>query len=196
MINKLLGFFELKEINLPTVSWKEYTSGTELDSDTLWTIRSAVYFGDDLNLPRAVGVTANEAMEFANKLIEKMGDRGIVVYYPYFKASKSGTLKIGNDNIVVEAVKNDLWNLVTYSERDLTIISSGYDTEYFGRRDFLPLQEQEQIFSYVAEIRRLFRDEFLEGKELLLEWSFAQECDLKKEPVGEEYLIFYELRTI
>ena len=51
-----------------------------------------------------------------------MQNRGIVTYYPYFIAEKSGTLEISNTRIVIEAVEGDLWRLVTEGERDVTIM--------------------------------------------------------------------------
>ena len=60
-MNKLLGFYELKDSVLPTIPWKEFNKEVKLDSNILWTVRSAVYRGEDLNLPRAVGVNALDA---------------------------------------------------------------------------------------------------------------------------------------
>lgn len=124
-MNKLLGFYELRDSMLPTIPWKEYGKETSLDADILWTVRTAVHNGSDLNLPRCVGATAKEATEFANSTSRKYGENGMVVYYPYFLAKKSGTLNVFSNKIVIEAVKEDLWNLVTYSQRDVTIIVSG-----------------------------------------------------------------------
>ena len=39
-------------------------------------------------------------------------------------------------------------------------------------------------------------DDLLEGKSALLEWSFAVSCDVNKNPAGDEYLVFYEARTV
>ena len=44
-INKLLGFYELRDSSLPSVPWKEYTPEVTLDDDKLWTIRSAIFMG-------------------------------------------------------------------------------------------------------------------------------------------------------
>ena len=49
-MNKLMGFYELRELSIPTIPWKEYFPGVELSDEFLWTIRSAVNHGDDLNL--------------------------------------------------------------------------------------------------------------------------------------------------
>ena len=57
-------------------------------------------------------------------------------------------------------------------------------------------KELGNLEKHVPEIRKLFRDDLLEGKSALLEWSFAQSCDSEKEPTGEEYLVFYEARTV
>ena len=126
-----------------------------------------------------------------------MKDNGIVIYYPYFIAKKSGTLEVKSDKVIVEAVKDDLWNLVTYSDREVTIITdSNGDRVTSGNANFLKKKELDNLEKYVPEIRKLFREDLLEGKSALLEWSFAQSCDFEKEPTGEEYLVFYEARTV
>mgnify|MGYP007086222378 CR=1 FL=1 len=50
-----MGFLELKEMRLPSVPWKQYTGEEEFEDKYLWTVRSAVYRGDDLNLPDLLG---------------------------------------------------------------------------------------------------------------------------------------------
>ena len=64
-MNKLMGFLEWKEMSLPSIPWKQYTGNEKLDEKYLWTIRSAVYRGEDLNLPRLVGEDAENATKFA-----------------------------------------------------------------------------------------------------------------------------------
>lgn len=195
-MNKLMGFYELKDMDIPSIPWKEYTGKEILDADFLWTIRSAVFRGNDLNLPRLVGGTAVEAKDFADKLYAEMKDRGIVIYYPYFLANKSGNLNVYNNRIVIEAVKNDLWNLVTYNDVEVTIDIRQDGTYINGNGGFLSESEQNIIMSNVPVIRRAFRDEMIEGGSVLLEWSFAQKSDIRKIPVGKEFLVFYEARTL
>lgn len=195
-MNKLMGFLELKEMRLPSIPWKEYTEDEVLNDEYLWTIRSAIYRGDDLNLPRLVGASSTESQDFANKLLKKIGNSGIVIYYPYFIAKKSGTLEVQGNAVIIEAVKEDLWNLVSFSDRDVTIIIKEQKEECIGDSDFLNEDEKKSILKYVPEIKRIFRDELLEGRSALLEWSFANSCDKEKKPIGEEYLVFYEARTI
>lgn len=195
-MNKLMGFLELKEMRLPSVPWKQYTGIEKLNSDYLWTIRSAVYRGDDMNLPRLVGGDSIKAQSFADRLLSQMGNKGMVIYYPYFIASKSGTLCVSSNKIVIEAVREDLWNLVTYSDRNVTLIISDEEIEIVGEKEFLSEREIDELQKHIPEIKRIFRDDLLEGKEALLEWSFSFSCDKEKKPKGEEKLVFYEARTV
>ena len=195
-MNKLMGFYELKAMGLPTVNWKEFSDTKNLDSSMLWTIRCAVYRGDDLNLPRLVGVKSEEAIAFANTLKRKLESNGIVIYYPYFVAYKSGTLNVFSDRIVIEAVKEDLWNLVTFSEREITIIIKDKDNEYFGNAEFISQKELQELLKYIPKIRRYFKDDLICGSSILFEWSFAYNCDVFKSKIGEQYLVFYEARTV
>lgn len=195
-MNKLMGFFELKRIELPTIPWDEYKPGKELSNDLLWTIRSAVCKGDDFNLPRLVGKKSDEAKKFANELYKKINKNGMVIYYPFFVAHKSGTLKISYDKIIVEAVKDDLWNLVTNQNIDLSLIYDiNYDISLSFGEEFLSKSELNQLLHYSKKIRRLYRNDLLE-KSILLEWSFASSCNIDKKPIGVPYLVFYEIRTI
>ena len=182
-MNKLMGFLELKEMSLPSIPWRKYTGTEEFDDGFLWTIRSAVFSGDDLNLPRSVGKTATESKIFADELLEKLNDNGMVIYYPYFVAKKSGTLEVRKDCVIIEAVKEDLWNLVTHSDCEVTIIyHDEQNVTYSGNEEFLQSDEQRQLLKHVPEIKKIFRDDMSEGKSALLEWSYALSCNNKKEP--------------
>lgn len=176
-MNKLMGFLELKEMKLPSVPWKQYTGEEEFEDRYLWTVRSAVYRGDDLNLPRSVGESSEVSKKFANQLLKEMNNNGIVIYYPYFIANKSGTLEVRSDKIIIEAVKDDLWNLVTYSDREVTIIVDADNKKtVIGNVNFMSNEELDSLNKHIPEIRKLFRNDLLQGKSALLEWSFAQSC--------------------
>lgn len=194
-MNKLLGFYELKESGLPTVPWIEF-KGEKLSKDCLWTVRTAVYRGADLNLPRCVGVEAEAAEEFAKKISGKYNGNAMIVYYPYFLADKSGTLNITTTRIIVEAVKDDLWNFVTEGKRDVTIVKENGEINYYGDKSFITNEELKELESNVGIIRKLFRDDLVEGKSVQLEWSYAYKSNLSKERVGDRFLVFYEARTI
>lgn len=191
-----MGFYELKNINIPTVPWEKYDHGTVLDDNMLWTIRVAVKNGDDLSLPRAVGVTAKEAAENGSAFLEKYADSGIVIYYPYFIAEKSGVIDIRDNRTVIEAVDKDLWNLVTHGKKNVTVILEGDDTKYIGDQNFLSTEELNTLLNYINRIKSYCRGVMSEGKSLIAEWSFAYNTDIDHKPLGERYLVFYELRSI
>lgn len=195
-MNKLMGFFELKDINIPTVPWERYSNNSVLDKSMLWTIRVAVKSGDDLNLPRAVGVTAAEAAEAGSALLEKYQDSGMVIYYPYFIADKSGVIDIKSSRTVIESVDKDLWNLVTHGRKNITIILEESDTKYIGDEDFLTGEELDILLKYINRIKSYYRGVMSEGKSIIAEWSFAYNTDIDRKPLGEKYLVFYELRSI
>ena len=178
MVNKLLGFYELRDSSLPSIPWRTYTPGTTLDGDRLWTIRSAVMNGNDLNLPRLVGRPARESEQFADRLYRRLGDRGMVVYYPYFVAHQSGTLEVSLGSVTIEAVADDLWNLVSEHKLNvsLTFDADGHLTSSKGDREFLPRWLLQKLLGYARNVRSMFRDDLLEGRSVLLEWSLASDC--------------------
>ena len=195
-MNKLMGFFELKDMDLPSIPWKEYNTTVKLDPSVLWTIRSAVYQGDDLNLPRLVGKDSVDSKLFADNLIDKIQGTGMVIYYPYFIAEKSGTLCVDTEKEIIEAVSGDLWNFVSDGDREVSIIHNDNETTYIGNELFFSESELNEILSHVNTIRKLFRNSLLEGKSVLLEWSYAYKSDKQKNKIGDKYLVFYEVRTI
>lgn len=195
-MNKLEGFYALNDLRLPTVPWKQYKKDTILDDSILWTIRSAVVRGDDLNLPRKIGVSASEANNFAKMLLNKLGDNDLIIYYPFFIALKSGVIDISNNRIVIEAVAEDLWNLVTYNKKNVTIIITDNDISYVGDKEFLSETELNELLKFGFVIKRTFRDEICSGHSVLLEWSYSMKSDLNKRPIGEKSLVFYEARTV
>lgn len=194
-----MGFFELKSTNIPAVQWKRFTGETELDDGLLWTIRVATEDGSDLNLPRAVGARADEAVKKGLEFLDSFSEKGMVIYYPYFIAEKSGVLDINNTRTVIEAVDRDLWNLVTFGRKNVTAIipcDISIKPHYTGDKDFLSQSETEELTRSAAVIRSKFRDEISEGRSVLAEWSFAYDTDIGCKPSGHKYLVFYELRCV
>ena len=197
-LNKYMGFYELNFINIPSVRWKSFTPETELERDLLWTVRVAMEEGGDLNLPRAVGVMADEALQKAREFFEIYSGKGMVIYYPYFIAEKSGVLDINSDRSIIEAVEKDLWNLVTYGRKNITAIfpCGGAKPRYIGDMNFLGGDEIDELMRNAAIIRGRYRDEVSEGRSILAEWSFAYNTDIGNRPIGPKRLIFYELRGV
>lgn len=194
-MNKLMGFLELREVDIPSIRWKEFVPGTELSADKLWTIRCAKYTGKDIDLPKMVGKTAEECTKFAENLIKDLRDNGMVVYYPYFTASKSGTLLVEPDSCVIEAVSGSLWNLTSGIERDVTVISGISGMALMGDSEFFLEEEIRSLLGYADRVRSYFRDSLFR-ENVLLEWSIARDSDIDGNPVGDPYFVFYEIRSI
>ncbi len=192
-----MGFYELRSLEIPSVSWNEFTHDTQLDSRILWTIRVAVENSFDISLPRAVGVASDKASARGLELLEKYGQGGMVVYYPYFIAEKSGVLEVSQNRTVIEAVKGDLWNMATYGcRKDVTIICTDIGVEYSGNKSFLSDDSLNELTNCAARLKKHFRDELAEGLSILAEWSFAYNTDTTRKPIGDVYLVFYELRSV
>lgn len=199
-MNKYLGFYQLKALSLPTVPWEQFTAETKLDEKLLWTVRVAVLDSNDLNLPRVIGANSAEACRKGRELLDRYSDRGLVIYYPYFIAEKSGVLEINSSRTVIEAVDKDLWNLVTYGRKDVTIVISaecGCETvQYHGDSCFLSKDEIDEIRKHASVIKGKFREDLTEGRSVFAEWSFAYNTDAVNKPIGDRFLVFYELRTV
>lgn len=191
-----MGFYELKCLGLPTVPWEMFTDKTILDDKILWTLRVAVEGSNDLNLPRFVGVSSKEAYKNGNMLLNRYRNTGMVIYYPYFVAEKSGVMEISMDHIVIEAVKGDLWNFVTLGFKDINIIITDGDINVNGNINFLSKDEVSEITKHCNKIKYEYKDLLYEGKSIITEWSYAYKSDICKKPIGEKYLVFYELRSI
>ena len=73
---------------------------------------------------------------------------------------------------------------------------SGNKIENDGDKDFLDNTELDEILKYIPQIKQEFKEILLEGKNILLEWSFAYDCDSKKNIIGDKYLVFYEARAV
>lgn len=192
-----MGFYELRGIGIPSVKWEEYKpDSTILDDNHLWTIRTAITKGNDLNLPRLIGVKSDEASKFANEIYKKYNGEALIVYYPYFIANKSGTVEVKYNGYVIESVQHDLWNLVTENKCDQTIISEYDEVVIKGKENFLTDEELKELLKSIKIIRHKFASLLRDGNSILLEWSFAVDTDKNKQTIGEEYLVFYECRML
>jgi hypothetical protein len=197
-MNKLQGFYFLQSLGVPAVPWQILSHSTYLDPHLLWTIRVAVERGPDMNLPRAIGIDSFSAKLKGEELLRKFNNVGIVVYYPYFIAEKSGTLEIRQETIIIEAVKNDLWNLTTYGKPDVTILidKRTKTKSIHGDASLMEDSEIKELIRYAARVRMKLREYIFDGRSALLEWSYAINTDINHQPIGDKYLVFYEVRTI
>ncbi|MTI85366.1 MAG: hypothetical protein FH756_16115 [Firmicutes bacterium] len=197
-MNKLQGFYELKRIGIPAAPWNVFTGEELLDPSLLWTIRVATKYGNDINLPRAIGVTAEEAKKKGQEFLEHFKKNGIVIYYPYFIALKSGILETRENMTIIESVKDDLWNLTTKGYREVTVIIDKRTKEklYNGSKYFLNKKEINQLLLCSSRIRVKYKDYIFDKSSIIAEWSYACSTDIEDKPIGEKYLVFYECREI
>ena len=195
-MNKLEGFFELQTLPLPSVPWKRYTGKETFSKDALWTVRSAFGKGADFHLPRKVGAAAEEAQAFADDLLRKFSSDDYIIYYPYFIAEKSGTLEITASRSVVEAVRGDLWNLLTHNLRDVTVIEEKGSYQAYGDPSFLTDEELKELYGYAGYLRRKYGTSMLIDQSLLLEWSYAYDTAADGSPKGARKLLFIEMRSV
>jgi len=170
------------------------TANTALSKGLLWTVRTAIEVGDDYNLPRAIGVTAEVAKQ---KYLEFSKQGFKVIYYPYFKAYTSGVIDISAERIVIEGVYGDLWKLVTEDRPDFRLICK--DGQFICWQ--VPYESVIRLLGYAKQVfaKQVFAKMkgFIEmDKHIYLEWSFAQNVNSANIDIGKPYLVFYECRVI
>lgn len=197
-MNKLEGFYVLKDMEIPAVPWRAFTDRESLDANLLWTIRVAVQSGRDFNLPRAVGVNAEEAVKIGREYLARFSADDLVLYYPYFIAVKSGVIDLQDNRTIIEAVDKDLWNLTTFGHKDITIIIdhlSGNIATY-GKLSFLSDEEKSELIDYAHKIRVFNRDYIYTGSSVVVEWSYAVHTNVNREIIGDKYLVFTECKAV
>lgn len=198
-MNKLQGFLELEDANLPSIPWKEFDETTILDTTKLYSIRVATYQGRDLDLPKRIGIDGKEGYFFALDLYKKYKEtgEGIVIYYPCYQANKSGNIIISLNEEVIECVVGDLWNLNQKNQTNVTIlINDKGNVTYQGNKDFLSKEEKQELLNYSKRIKALYRDELLSGQSILLEWLYGAIIDENQMLDSKQQLVFLELRSI
>ncbi|MEQ8237143.1 MAG: hypothetical protein ABRQ23_10210 [Syntrophomonadaceae bacterium] len=197
-MNKLQGFYEMERMGIPVVPWKPFTGNEALDPELLWSVRVAVQSGYDFNLPRAIGVTADQALVKGRKFLAKLSPQDLVVYYPYFIALKSGILEIQADQTIIEAVNQDLWNLTTLGKKDVTLMINRQNgtVTCHGQADFLTEAEIDELLYYAQKIRRSHRQYIYAQNSLILEWHYALHTNVHGDSIGEKFLVFTECKSI
>lgn len=195
-MNKLEGLYELKSLQIPSVDWKLYTSDTVLDDRFLWTIRTAVFKGSDFCLPHSFGKDSKTSKEFADRTLRELGEKGIVIYYPYLIAEKSGILQFSKDRLIIEGVYGDLGELLSGKKADVTYIWTSGSCQSVGDKDFFNANDQELLLSNGDYLRRKYSLQLLLGEEIQLEFSFSYDSSVDGKRVGDRKLVFFEVRTL
>lgn len=195
-MNRIQDYYVLNCLDLPTIPWKEYYYSSRLNKDILWTIKSETRKDDKEELPRKIGVTAQEAKEFGGELYKDLKEGQMVFYYPCFFAIKSGIIDINYDRIAIEAVKDDISNLVKNNNVDVTMIFKEEDLEIHGDKDFLTQEEILQLIDCAVKIKNQCKTDIEFGKNFLFYWTYACCTDTKKQPVGKKNLMFFKMKVI
>jgi len=197
-MNKLEGFYVLKSMGIPTVPWRRFTGQEALDANLLWTVRVAVQNGNDVNLPRAIGVAAEEAVLIGKEYINEFLPDDLIIFYPYFIALKSGIIDLQESKTIIEAVDKDLWNLTTFGRADETIIIDHLSgtISIFGDALFLTDDEITELRNYARKIKAVNRDYIFAESSVMVEWSYAVNTNVKREIIGGRYLVFTECKVV
>lgn len=191
-MNKLEGMYELKRNHLPTIDWKLFQEETVLSNTCSWTIRTAVFRGQDLHLPKLFGKNGQEATTFGRRCLREMKDKGIVFYYPYMEAEKSGVLQFDVNSIQLECVRGDLGRLLNGSTPDAAYYWEGETLRENGKK-ILSDREREELLEWVLYCRQRYRHIMDLGEKMQLEFSYAR---YKGEECQQSRLVFFEMRTI
>lgn len=191
-MNKLEGMYELKRNHLPTVDWKLFQEKTVLSETCAWTIRTAVFKGQDLYLPKLFGKSGQEAMIFGRRCLQEMKDKGIVFYYPYLEAKKSGVLQFDVSSIQLECVEGDLGRLLNGSTPDAAYYWERKFLKEYGK-EMLSAKEQDELLEWVFYCRRRYREIMKLGEKMQLEFSYVRDGNKENQ---QNRLIFFEMRTL
>lgn len=191
-MNKLEGMYELKRSRLPAVDWNLFHEATVLSDSCFWTIRTAVFKGQDLHLLKLFGKKGREATAFGVKCLHKMKDKGIVFYYPYLTAEKSGVLQFDVNSIQLECVAGDLGRLLGGSSTDASYYWKGADLKEHGNK-ILSGKEKTELLEWVFYCRRRYRYIMALEEKMQLEFSYVRDKDPEHQP---SRLVFSEMRTI
>lgn len=194
-MNKYEGLMELSHLGVPCIEWNEYNSDMELSENVLWTVRVANKYGKDMCFPCKLGVSANEALEYADHLNDRYD---LVMISEYFSADISGNLGILADKIVIEWTYGNSRNLTEYGffEESISIT----DREDFENKDSrLNKKVYEKLFQYGINIKNTYRGFVIDNKFVILEWSIIaepEESQCQKQGYKGGKLIFYDLRIV
>ncbi len=195
-MNKLDGMYELRKANLPSVDWKEFRRGTILPDDYLWTIRTAVYKGQDIHLPRLFGKPAGVSMRFAEQCLEQMKGKGIIICYPYLQPEKSGVLQFDLRNVYLEGISGDVKKILDGDNPEVFYQWREAEFRTQGKSRLFSEQELMELYRYSQQCKRRYREILSDGSMMQLEFSYAYRVDRDHNKCEDTKLYFFEMRTI
>ena len=197
-MNKYRGLLELKSLPLPCiewVEWEEFKANKYSNIDCLWTVRAANLKGADFSLPCTLGITLEEATEYASKLSLKYD---LVILSEYFYAKISGVLLVNFDSFIIEWTYGDSHRLTRHGFVEETIF--GYFSNLTASKSKLDEAITNKLCQYAHSIRYYYRDDLLTSKSVILEWSLTAPLEIesfsRSYRYSAEQLIFYDFRIV
>ncbi len=192
----LQNCYILDHLELPTIPWKQCQTTMLLDDSILWTVKNEPFYGENGYIYGKIGVTAREAMEYITTQYQSLPKRRMLLYYPYYTASKSGTIDMNYDRIAIEAVEGKIENLKKKNRVDETLLFQDEDLEIFGEEKFLTRQETLEIIDYGSMLKKKFAGDLEYGRNILFYWSYVEETLRNMIPKGNPSLVFHQIKVL
>lgn len=192
----LQNCYILDYLDLPTIPWAPCRTTEALDDTILWTVKNEPYSFNDGKIYGRIGVTSNEAMHYIKSQYQDLGNRRMLIYYPYFTAAKSGTIDLSYDRIVIEAVEGKIENLKKKHRVDETIIFREEEIEILGDEAFLTKEETLHLIDYAKQLRNRCQNDIAFGRNIIVYWSIVQETRKNMIPRDDQKLLFHQIKVL
>lgn len=192
----LQNCYILDYLDLPTIPWQLCQTTAMLDDSILWTVKNEPFYGGKGYIYGKIGITAKDAMCYIKEQYESLEKHRMLLCYPYYTASKSGTVDMTYERIAIEAVEGKIENLKKKHRVNETILFKEEDIEIFGEEDFLTREETLEIIDYSCMLRKRFTAELEYGKNILIDWSYVEETLRNMIPKGNPKLVFHQIKVL
>ncbi len=192
----LQNCYILDYLDLPTIPWIQCRTTMMLDDSILWTVKNEPFYGRKGYIYGKIGVTASEAMDYIKSQYETLERNRILLCYPYFTASKSGTIDMSYERVAIEAVEGKIENLKKKHRVDETLLFREENLEIFGEEKFLTRDETLEIIDYGCMLKKRFAGELEYGKNILIYWSYVEETLRNMIPKGNPTLVFHQIKVL
>ena len=192
----LQNCYILDYLDLPTIPWKQCNERMFLDDSILWTVKNEPIFPGKEYIYGKLGITAKEAMNYIKAQYKTLDKHRMLLCYPYYTATKSGTIDMTYERIAIEAVEGKIENLKKKHRVDETLIFWEEDVEVFGDENFLSKDETLEIIDYCSKLKKRFAGELEYGKNILIYWSYVEETLRNMIPKDNQELVFHQIKVL
>ncbi|MDO5520019.1 MAG: hypothetical protein Q4G58_05965 [bacterium] len=192
----LQNSYILDYLDLPTIPWEQCYTTSTLDDSILWTVKNEPYGEKQGKIYGRIGITSNEAKAYISSEYKNLEHKRMLIYYPYYTATKSGTIDLSYDRIVIEAVEGKIENLKKKHRVNETIIFRDESIEIFGDEDYMTKEETLTLIDYAKQLKKRASTELEFGKNLIFYWSFVQETKRNMIPRDETRLLFHQIKVL